>query len=120
MLGDLQEKQRGLDQDTVRISELKLEAERSEREAGELAEKLRLSERAERKSVKKKLTDELLQARAQVQAVIEGLEGERAMIKAKETKQQQGGNPGRSRGPIGPARDAAAYGPPQGGGSGRD
>ena len=88
MLGDLQEKQRRLDQDTVRINELKLEAERSAREAGELAEKLRLSERAERKSVKKKLTDELLQARAQVQAVIEGLKGERTLIKAKEAKQR--------------------------------
>jgi len=88
LLGDLQEKQRRLDQDTVRINELKLEAERSAREAGELAEKLRLSEREERKSVKKKLTDELLQARAQVQAVIEGLKGERTLIKAKEAKQR--------------------------------
>jgi DNA mismatch repair protein MutS2 len=88
MLGDLQEKQRRLDQDTVRINELKLEAERSAREAGELAERLRLSEREERKSVKKKLTDELLQARAQVQAVIEGLKGERTLIKAKEAKQR--------------------------------
>jgi len=88
MLGDLQEKQRRLDQDTARVVELKVEAERSARMASETAERLRLSEREERKSVKKKLTDELLHARAQVQAIIEGLKGERTLIKAKEAKQR--------------------------------
>jgi len=88
MLGDLQEKRRRLDQESARIAELRVEAERAAREAGELAERLRLSEREERKSVRKKLTDELLQARAQVQATLDGLKGERTLIKAKEAKQR--------------------------------
>ena len=88
MLGDLQDKQRRLDDDRVRIAELRGEAERSAREASEIADRLRQSEREERKGVKKKLTDELLRARAQVQDILGGLKGERTLIKAKEAKQR--------------------------------
>ena len=88
MLGDLQDKQRRLDDDRARIAELRGEAERSAREASEIADRLRQSEREERKGVKKKLTDELLQARAQVQGILDGLKGERTLIKAKEAKQR--------------------------------
>lgn len=88
MLGDLQEKQRHLHEELARVSLLKAEAERSAREATEIAERLRISEREERKSAKKKLTAELLRARAQVQAILEGLKGERTLIRAKEAKQR--------------------------------
>ncbi|MBI3603074.1 MAG: endonuclease MutS2 [Nitrospirae bacterium] len=88
MLGDLQEKQRRVNEDTERIAALKIDAERSAKEAAEIEERLRLSEREERKSAKKKLTDDLLQARAQVQAVVEGLKGERTTLKAKDAKQR--------------------------------
>ena len=88
MLGDLQDKQRRLDDDRVHIAELRGEAERSAREASEIADRLRQSEREERKGVKKKLTDELLRARAQVQDILGGLKGERTLIKAKEAKQR--------------------------------
>ncbi len=88
MLGDLQDTQRRLDEDRARIGELKAEAERSARETSEVADRLRHSEREERKSVKKKLTDELLRARAQVQDILDGLKGERTLIKAREAKQR--------------------------------
>ncbi len=88
MLGDLQDKQRRLDDDRVHIAELRGEAERSAREASEIADRLRQSEREERKGVKKKLADELLRARAQVQDILDGLKGERTLIKAKEAKQR--------------------------------
>jgi DNA mismatch repair protein MutS2 len=88
MLGDLQEKQRRLDEDRARIGELRAEAERSALEASEIADRLRHSEREERKGVKKKLTDEFLRARAQVQDILNGLKGERTLIKAREGKQR--------------------------------
>ncbi|HKW86980.1 MAG TPA: endonuclease MutS2, partial [Nitrospiraceae bacterium] len=88
MLGNLQDKQRRLDDDRARIGELRAEAERATREASEIAEQLRHSEREERKGVKKKLSDELLRARAQVQEILEGLKGDRTLIKAKEAKQR--------------------------------
>jgi DNA mismatch repair protein MutS2 len=88
MLGDLQDKQRRLDEDLARIATLKTETERSSREAGEIAERLRLSEREERKSAKKKLTEDLLQARAQIQAVVQEVKGERSLARAKEAKER--------------------------------
>jgi len=88
LLGDLQEKQRRLDDDLARIAALKADAERSAREAAEITERLRLAEREDRKSVKKKLTEELLNARAQVQSIMEGLKHERTLHKAKEAKQR--------------------------------
>lgn len=88
MLGDLQDKQRRLDQDAARVAALRATAERSARAAAEIEERLRESEREDRKSAKKKLTEDFLKARAQVQAIIESLKGERTLVKAKEAKQQ--------------------------------
>ena len=89
MLGDLQEQQRRLSDDLARAATLREEAERAAQEASEIAERLRASERDERKNVKKKLTQDLLQARAQVQGIIEGLKKEeKTLVKAKEAKQQ--------------------------------
>lgn len=88
MLGDLQDKQRQLTEDLIRVRELKAEAERATREATDITERLQATEREERKKLKKKLTDDVLGARAQVQGVIEGLKEERTLIKAKEAKQR--------------------------------
>lgn len=88
MLGDLQDKQRRLDDDRAHIGELRAEAERSSQEASEIADRLRQSEREERKGMKKKLADEFLRARAQVQDILDGLKGERTLIKTKEAKQR--------------------------------
>lgn len=86
MLSDLQEKQRQLAEETAEIARLKAEAEREMREAAEIAERLRKTEREEQKKVKKKLTDELLRARSEVQAIVEGAKREQTLIKAKEAK----------------------------------
>lgn len=88
MLSDLQEKQRYLDEETARIRALKAEAEQAVQEATEITERLRTSEREERKRVKKKLTDELLHARAEVQAVMESLKTEKTLVRAKTAKER--------------------------------
>lgn len=88
VLGELQERQRRLSEDTTRAAELRAEAERAAKEASEIVERLRASEREERKGTKKKLTDELLRARAQVQDVLEEVKRERTLVKAREAKQR--------------------------------
>ena len=88
MLGDLQAKQRRLDEDLAKIGGLKAEAERSAREATEIGERLSRSEYEERRRAKKKLTDQLLQARARIQEVLDDLKTERTLSKAKEAKQR--------------------------------
>ncbi len=90
VLGDLQERQRRLSDDTARAAALRAEAEQAAKEAAEIAERLRASEREERKGAKKKLTDELLRARAQVQDILEDLKRERTPVKAREAKQKLG------------------------------
>ena len=88
VLGELQDTQRRLSDDTARAAALRAEAERAAKEAGEITERLRVSERDERKGVKKKLTDELLRVRAQVQNILEEVKRERTLIKAREAKQK--------------------------------
>ncbi len=88
VLEDLQEKQRRLHQDEETIAALKTEAEESAREAREIADRLRASEREEKKGMKRKLTEDLLRARAEVQAILEELKRDRTLIKAKEAKRQ--------------------------------
>ena len=88
VLGELQEKQRRLNEDAARAAELRVEAERATQEASVIAERLRASEREERKGTRKKLTDELLRARAQVQDILEEVKRERTLIKAREAKQK--------------------------------
>ncbi|MGH7232120.1 MAG: endonuclease MutS2 [Nitrospiraceae bacterium] len=88
MLGDLQEKQRRLDEDAATTAELRAQAERSAREATDLAERLSLSERDERQRMKKKLTDQFLLARAEIQTILDNLKLERTLVKTKEAKQR--------------------------------
>jgi DNA mismatch repair protein MutS2 len=86
MLGELHDQRRRLDRDLARIGELKREQERATRESSELTERLRLSERDDRRRAKQQLTEELLKARAAVQAVLEDLKADRKLLKAKEAK----------------------------------
>lgn len=88
MLNDLQEKQRYLNEETARIRALNVKAEQATREAAEIVERLKASEREERKRVKKKLTDELLHARAEVQAVMESLKTEKTLVRARAAKER--------------------------------
>jgi DNA mismatch repair protein MutS2 len=88
MLRELQDKQRRLSEEEIRVTALRAEAEQAAREAEEVRDELQMTERERRKDVRKKLTDELLRARAQVQQVLEGLRSERTLIKAREAKER--------------------------------
>lgn len=88
VLAELQNTQRRLNDEAARAAELRVEAEQAAREAAEIAERLRASERDERKGTRKKLAEELLRARAQVQDIIEEVKRERTLAKAREAKQK--------------------------------
>ncbi|MGQ0812679.1 MAG: endonuclease MutS2, partial [Nitrospiraceae bacterium] len=88
VLNELQETQRQLVAETDRMAKARLEAERAEREAKETFARLQTSEREERKGIKKKLTEEFLRARAEVQATLDAVKRERTVMKAKEAKQR--------------------------------
>jgi DNA mismatch repair protein MutS2 len=88
LLGELHEKRRILDQDTERARALRAEAERATRDAAEIAERLRVTERDEHKRIKRKLTDELMRARAEVQRALDELKRDRTLPKTKEVKQR--------------------------------
>ena len=88
LLGDLQDKQRRLDEAVSRAAALKEEAARAAREASEIRTRLETSEREERKRLKRKWTDELLQARAEVQRVMDAVKTERTLVKAREAKER--------------------------------
>ncbi len=105
VLEDLQEKQRRLHQDEETIAGLKAEAEESAREAREIADRLRVSEREEKKGMKRKLTEDLLRARAEVQAILEELKRDRTLIKAKEAKRQLAEVDARVSARLGPAME---------------
>ncbi|WP_447972964.1 endonuclease MutS2 [Nitrospira sp. Kam-Ns4a] len=105
MLGELQEKQRRLDQDLARAVALRAEAEQAARQAAEIAERLQRSEREERKQARRKLTEELLKARAEVQAVLDGLKRERTLVKAREAKARLGAIEERARTGLAPGRE---------------
>jgi DNA mismatch repair protein MutS2 len=64
------------------------EAEKSHTEAKAVQTRLETTEREERRSIKKKLMDELLRARADIQTTLDSLKQERTAAKAKEAKQR--------------------------------
>ncbi len=88
LLSGLQEHQRRLAAEADRASLARVEAERASREAAEILARLCETEQDERKSVKRKLTDELLRARAAIQAILDDVKRERTVQKAKEAKQR--------------------------------
>ena len=88
LLGDLQEKQRRLDESASHAAVLKEEAARAARDAAEIRIRLETSEREERKRLKRKWTDELLQARAEVQRVMDAVKHERTLARAREAKER--------------------------------
>ena len=88
MLTELQDKQRRLEEDTARIALLKADAERAAQEATELADRLKSTERDEQKRVKKKWTEELLRARAEIHTVVANLKQEQTLSKTKQARSQ--------------------------------
>ena len=90
MLTELHDTQRRLDEDTARIALLKADAERAAREATEVADRLKRTERDEQKRVKKKWTDELLRARAEIHSIVDTLKQEETLARTTQAKSQLG------------------------------
>ena len=88
MLEDLQQKQHRLAEDVAQASTARIQAERAARDATDTAERLRSGELEQRKGTKRKLADELMRARAQVQAILDELKADRTVVKAKAAKQK--------------------------------
>lgn len=88
LMEELQETRRKLDEDARRTAELLAEAETAARLQKELAARLAATEQESRKTVRKKITDEILKARAEVQSVIEEIKTDKRLSKARETKER--------------------------------
>jgi DNA mismatch repair protein MutS2 len=88
LMEELQEARRKLDEDTRRISELRAETETATRAQQELAARQAAEEKETRKTVRKKLTAELLRARAEVQSVVEDLKADKRLVKTRAAKER--------------------------------
>ncbi len=88
LLNDLQQRQRRVMEEGDRLALARAEAERAARESQELLARLEISEREEGKEIMRKLTDEFMRWRAEVQATIESLKKDTRLLKAKESKQR--------------------------------
>src|SRR5256885_261771 len=88
LMEELQERRRKLDEDARRTAELLAEAETAARLQKELATRLAATEQEGRKTVRKKITDEILKARAEVQSVIEEIKTDKRLSKAREAKER--------------------------------
>ena len=85
---ELQETRRKLDEDARRAADLLAEAETASRLQKELAARLAATEQESRKTVRKKITEEILKARAEVQSVIEEIKTDKRLEKAREAKER--------------------------------
>ncbi|MBA5865251.1 MAG: hypothetical protein GDA67_00980 [Nitrospira sp. CR1.3] len=88
MLDDLHTKQRQLTDDLALAVRARAEAEEAARLAKEQLASLELTEREERKGIRKKLQEQFSRARAEVQATVDAVKREQKLIKAKEAKQR--------------------------------
>lgn len=86
VLADLHDKQHRLEAELERAHADRVKLERAAEEARDVANRLQQSEREERKRTRKKLTEELLRARAQIQEVLESVKREQTAAKAREAK----------------------------------
>ena len=90
LMEGLQEARRQLDEDRRRISELRAETEATTQAQKELAASQAAVAKETRKTIRKKLTDELLRARAEVQSVVEDLKADKRLVKARSAKERLG------------------------------
>jgi DNA mismatch repair protein MutS2 len=88
LMEELQETRRKLDEDARRIAALLAEAESAARMQKALAAQQAETEKETRKTARKKITDELLKARAEVQTVLDELKTEKKLVKAREAKER--------------------------------
>jgi DNA mismatch repair protein MutS2 len=88
MLDDLQAKQRQLADDLARAVAARVEAEEAAQRAKDQLTRLEMTEREERKGIKKKLQEQFSRARAEVQATVEAVKREQKLMKVQEAKQR--------------------------------
>jgi DNA mismatch repair protein MutS2 len=88
MLAELQDKQRQLNRDTDRATALRAEAERAAAEARDITHRLRSSERDEQRRIRKKLTDDLMRTRAELQSLVDSVKRDRTVMNVTEVKQR--------------------------------
>lgn len=86
VMADLQARQRRLADEVEQAARARKQAEQAAREAEALRAQLEQTEREARKGIKKKLSEQFQQARAEVQATVDALKREQRLIKAQETK----------------------------------
>ncbi|MBI3809193.1 MAG: endonuclease MutS2, partial [Nitrospirae bacterium] len=86
LMEELQETRRKLDEDARRIAALLAEAESAARMQKALAAQQAETEKETRKTARKKITEELMKARVEVQAVLDELKTEKKLVKAREAK----------------------------------
>jgi DNA mismatch repair protein MutS2 len=103
LLADLHYKQRRLVEDIEQAANARAEAEQAAREAHERLARLEITEREERKGIKKKLSEQFNRARTEVQATVDALRHEQKLIKAKETRQRLIELEEQARAEVGPA-----------------
>jgi DNA mismatch repair protein MutS2 len=103
LLADLHHKQQRLMEDIEQAAKARADAEQSARDARELLARLEISEREERKGIKKKLSEQFSRARTEVQATVDALKREQKLIKAKESKQRLIELEEQTRAEMGPA-----------------
>jgi DNA mismatch repair protein MutS2 len=103
LLADLHGKQRRLMEDIEQAARARADAEQAAREARERLTQLEVTEREERKGMKKRLTEQFSRARTEVQATVDALKREQKLIKAKETKQRLIELEDQTRAELGPA-----------------
>lgn len=105
VLAELQDTRRRLGDELARVAEVRAEAERAAREAAAITERVRASEREERRGARKTLREELLRARAEIQGIVEEVRRERTLEKAREAKQKLAALEARLRPPTADAED---------------
>jgi DNA mismatch repair protein MutS2 len=88
LMEDLQRQRGKLDQDAHRIAELRSEMEAATQVQREAAARQLATEQETRQTVRKKLTEELLRARAEVQSVVDDLKTDRRLVKARDAKER--------------------------------
>ena len=88
LMEELQEARRQLDEDRRHISALRAETEAAARVQKELAARQAAAEKETRKTIRKKVTEELLRARAEIQSVVEDLKTDKRLVKTRTAKER--------------------------------
>jgi len=105
LLEDLQETRRKLDEDSARVAAMRAESEAAASLQKELAERQAALEKETRKTARKKVTAEVLRARAEVQSVMEDLKTDKRLVKVRETKARLAGIEQTAQARLAPAGD---------------